>query len=461
MRQNPLTYLLAAFKSWFIPQSSDPTVRYRERALRFLLPIISILRILAINNNYSGKSGIPTPFAPLWVPLTVFIIPVIFSFIFLIQNKINQASATFLLHWYLTDLLSLPAEGYWYPGFQISLIIQVIIGTLLLPSKAIIPSLFFQILTVGIWGKWLDMNYFKPPFLSTGEPISVFQTAFNILAGQETIIMFLIRYLRLEMEKSLRIQQSNIEQLQNEITERHIMEVERENFIKELNKKNAELERFTYTVSHDLKSPLVTIKGFLGFLKKDLETNRGDQIQKDLSRIEEATIKMGILLSELLELSRIGRIINQPVQVDLVKLTEETLEILNGRIREQNIKVIVSPDLPRVYADRPRLAEVLENLIDNAAKYMGEQPKPLVEIGSFQVKNEIVIYVRDNGIGIESKYHTKIFGLFEKLDSTSEGTGIGLALVKRIIETHGGRIWVESEGLGKGSTFCFTIPSKQ
>ena len=104
---------------------------------------------------------------------------------------------------------------------------------------------------------------------------------------------------------------------------------------------------------------------------------------------------------------------------------------------------------------------MVENLIDNAAKYMGKQPKPLIEIGSLKAKNEIVIFVRDNGIGIEPKYHTKIFGLFEKLDSTSEGTGIGLALVKRIIETHGGRIWVESEGLGKGSTFCFTIPNKQ
>jgi len=461
MKQNLLTYLLAALKSWFIPQSSDPTVRYRERTLRFLLPILTILRILAINNNYSGKSDVPTPFAPIWLPLTVFIIPVFLSFIFLIQRKIDLASASFLLHWYLSDLLSLPAEGYWYPGFQISLIIQVIIGTLLLPSKVIIPSLFFQILTVGMWGKWLDINYFKPPLLSTGEPVSVFQTAFNILAGQETIIMLLIRYLRLEMEKSLRIQQSTIEQLQNEIIERHNMEVERENFIQELNRKNAELERFTYTVSHDLKSPLVTIKGFLGFLKKDLVANREDRIQKDFSRIEEATLKMGTLLSELLELSRIGRIINQPEQVDLVKLTEETLEILDGRIREQNIMVIVSPDLPLVCADRPRLAEVVENLIDNAAKYMGKQPKPLIEIGSLQAKNEIVIFVRDNGIGIEPKYHAKIFGLFEKLDSTSEGTGIGLALAKRIIETHGGRIWVESEGLGKGSTFCFTIPNKQ
>ncbi len=461
MKQNLPDTPFTILKDWFIPRSSDPTVRYRERALRFLLPFIIVLRCLAINNNYSGKDGVPTPYAPQWMAVVVFIVPILFSFIFLNQQKVDRASASFLLHWYLTDMLSLPAEGYWYPGFQISLIIQVIIGTLLLPSKVIIPSLFFQILTVGMWGKWLDMNYFNPPLLSTGEPVSVFQVSFNILAGQETIIMLLIRYLRLEMEKSLHNQQTIIEQLQNEIVERHTMEVERENFIQELNRKNAELERFTYTVSHDLKSPLVTIKGFLGFLKKDLETNREDRIQKDFSRIEEATLKMGTLLSELLELSRIGRIINQPEQVDLVKLTRETLEMLDGRIRERNITVMVSPDLPLLYADRPRLAEVLENLIDNAAKYMGGQLKPFVEVGSLQAKNKTVIFIRDNGIGIEPKYHTKIFGLFEKLDSTSEGTGIGLALVKRIIETHGGRVWVESEGLGKGSTFCFTIPNKQ
>jgi signal transduction histidine kinase len=114
---------------------------------------------------------------------------------------------------------------------------------------------------------------------------------------------------------------------------------------------------------------------------------------------------------------------------------------------------------PSVYGDRIRLREVLENLIDNAAKYMGDQPDPTIEIGARLQNEEPVIFVKDNGTGIEPKYHTKIFGLFEKLNPAIEGTRIGLALVKRIVETHNGKIWVESEGLGKGSTFCFTIPS--
>jgi len=107
------------------------------------------------------------------------------------------------------------------------------------------------------------------------------------------------------------------------------------------------------------------------------------------------------------------------------------------------------------------LREVFENLIDNAAKYMGDQPNPLIEIGKRESGTETIIYVKDNGMGIEPKYHTQIFGLFEKLWADSDGTGIGLALIKRIIEVQRGRIWVESEGLGKGSTFCFTLPNEK
>ena len=193
-------------------------------------------------------------------------------------------------------------------------------------------------------------------------------------------------------------------------------------------------------------------------LEKDLkETTRN--ISKRIDRIAKAADKMATLLSDLLELSRIGRIVNPPEEVDLGKLIQVALETLDGRIRERNITITVSPDLPTVYADRIRLREVLENLIDNAVKYMGDQAYPLIEIGKREGGTETIIYVKDNGIGIEPQFHAKIFGLFEKLSANSEGTGIGLALIKRIIEVHGGRLWVESEGLGKGSTFCFTIPA--
>lgn len=234
--------------------------------------------------------------------------------------------------------------------------------------------------------------------------------------------------------------------------------IERKKLIAQLEANNAELERFTYTVSHDLRNPLVTIKGFLGMLEKDLKDNRQEKIQHDFQRIANAADKMDELLSDLLELSRIGRIIKPPEVVDFARLIQDALDTVEARVRSKYVTVNFAPDLSTVYGDRIRLREVFENLIDNAVKYMGDQTEPIIEIGIQNRDVGQVIYVKDNGMGIEPQYHTKIFGLFEKLNPRIEGTGIGLALVKRIIETHGGRIWVESDGLGEGSTFCFTIP---
>lgn len=234
--------------------------------------------------------------------------------------------------------------------------------------------------------------------------------------------------------------------------------VERKKLILQLEANNAELERFTYTVSHDLRNPLVTIKGFVGMLEKDLRDGRDDKVASDLQRISVAADKMHALLADLLELSRIGRIMNPPEDVDLAQVVNEAIETMDARLRSKNVIVHCTLDLPTIYGDRIRLREVFENLIDNAAKYMGDQPEPTIEIGTRCEADETIIFVRDNGLGIEPQFHNRIFGLFDKLNPTSEGTGIGLALLKRIVETHGGKIWVESEGLGKGSTFCFTIP---
>ena len=116
--------------------------------------------------------------------------------------------------------------------------------------------------------------------------------------------------------------------------------------------------------------------------------------------------------------------------------------------------------MPVVYGDRVRLLEVYQNLIDNAVKFMGRQPEPCIEVGVRQHEGEVVCFVRDNGIGINPTYHENVFGLFNQLDPEGGGTGIGLALVRRIVEVHGGRIWVESDGEGRGSTFFFTLQTK-
>jgi signal transduction histidine kinase len=248
---------------------------------------------------------------------------------------------------------------------------------------------------------------------------------------------------------------------QREIDERKRVEAEREKIIKELEAKNTELERFTYTVSHDLKSPLITISGFVGLLEADAKSGNTEKFKGDLQRIQDAAEKMQRLLNELLELSRIGRLVNPPSDTSFAKIVEEALSLTRGRLIAGHIKVNVEKDLPIVNGDRPRLVEVMQNLIDNAAKFMGDQPAPLIQIGARQDAHEQIFFIKDNGIGIEPTYRERIFGLFDKLDPQSEGTGVGLALAKRIVEVHGGRIWVESEGRGKGSMFCFTLPIKE
>lgn len=226
--------------------------------------------------------------------------------------------------------------------------------------------------------------------------------------------------------------------------------------LNELREKNEELQSFTYTVSHDLKAPLVTISGFMGYLEQDARKGDVERLNKDIQRINEAVVKMQRLINELLELSRIGRLMNPPEDVSFGEIVREALELVDGPLKARQVKVEVEADLPSVCGDRARLVEVVQNLVDNSVKFMGDQAHPLVEIGMDRSR-ERTFFVRDNGIGIEPEQQERVFGLFNKLDAQTEGTGIGLALVKRIIEVHGGKIWVESEGTGKGSTFYFTL----
>lgn len=250
-------------------------------------------------------------------------------------------------------------------------------------------------------------------------------------------------------------------ELHRQMAQRRRAEAGREKVIAELKTRNAELESLTYAVSHDLQSPLITISAYLGLLEKDADAGDRERARRDYAHIKGAVKQMGRLLEEVLELSRVGRLVHPSEEVSLGDLARQAADLVAGRSADREVRVEVAAVLPVVVGDRLRLLEVFQNLLENAVKYMGDQPQPRIEVGVRHDGSEQVFFVRDNGIGISREYQEKIFGLFERLERETEGTGVGLALVKRIIELHGGRIWVESQGLGTGSTFCFTLPAAE
>ncbi len=249
--------------------------------------------------------------------------------------------------------------------------------------------------------------------------------------------------------------------ISRDITESKRAEEALEQGARELQQRNDELMRFTYTASHDLKSPLVTIKAFLGYLEQDTANQDMEATNKDRQYIYTAVDKMTRLLDELLDLARVGHKMNPPEEVPLQVVVKDALDMVAGAVIQKGIEVVATKEPIILYGDRTRLVAVFQNLLDNAIKFMGDQPNPRVEIGVEKPKDGNVFFVRDNGIGIDPRYQPKVFGLFEKYDPGTKGTGIGLALVQRIVEVHGGKIWVESAGIGQGTTFRFTLAKTQ
>lgn len=227
-----------------------------------------------------------------------------------------------------------------------------------------------------------------------------------------------------------------------DITPRKQAEEEREALLADVESKNAELERFTYTVSHDLKSPLVTINGFLGVLEEDISELEGHEelassLRDSVGRIRKAGSKMSLLLDELLEMSRVGRVLGPQGAVSLKSLVDDALLLCDGALKETGAILKVEGEFPQVWVDGVRIVQVLQNLVDNACKY--RDPRRELHI-SIVGDPSGAVSVTDNGIGVAERHHERIFRVFEKLDPSTPGSGIGLALVKRIVETHGGSI---------------------
>jgi signal transduction histidine kinase len=245
-----------------------------------------------------------------------------------------------------------------------------------------------------------------------------------------------------------------------DVTERKLAEAQLKNVNANLEQKNRELAEFVATVSHDLKSPLVTIGGMLGLLKEELQEERLVAAGEFIATAEETVVGMRDTIDDLLKLSRIGTVAIDLQPVGLRQVAEELVRKHAPQLEDKHtvVSLELSEDQPTVLADRNRLVEVLDNLMVNALKYACDGPEPRITIGSETVGREVRLFVKDNGPGIGKEHHEKIFGLFQRLDESKEGTGVGLAIVKRIMEVHGGRVWVES-AIGEGATFWLAFPA--
>ena len=224
----------------------------------------------------------------------------------------------------------------------------------------------------------------------------------------------------------------------------------------ELNAKAGELEQFSHTVSHDLKTPLTAIGGFADLVVTLLDQGDISKAKYSSMRIIDVTRKMENRLNELLKLAKTGKIIAPTEKIDFKGMIAETVSMMAHRLEEANISVKVASSFPTVLGDRERLLETLEILLDNAIKYIGEKPNH-INLGCRGEGDETIFFIKDNGVGIHPEQLDTIFGLFMRLDNHTDGDGAGLAIAKRIINAHGGQIWAESEGEGKGSCFCFTF----
>jgi len=227
----------------------------------------------------------------------------------------------------------------------------------------------------------------------------------------------------------------------------------------EIERRNKELDDFTYVVSHDLKEPLISVEGFSKILLADYGEIIQDEGKEYLNSMVGATTRMKKLIDDLLMLSRVGRLTESFKPIALTHLLQKIKREMEFILTGKNINIIIQENLPTVYGSETHLKILFNNLISNAVKF-NNSPVPTVQIGLQNTENNTYLfYVKDNGIGIEKEFYEKIFMIFQRLHRREEyeGTGAGLTIVKKIIELHKGNIWVESEA-GKGSTFYFTLP---
>jgi len=244
--------------------------------------------------------------------------------------------------------------------------------------------------------------------------------------------------------------EEHIQHLNDELSQR----------VNELAAANAELESFCYSVSHDLRAPLRQASGFVSLLQEGLEGNLSREHDDYIRLVQNAVSRMGQLIDDLLSFSQMGRAELKRTSFNLMDLIDQVRETLEPALANRDVEWEIDP-LPDVEGDCAMLRQVLANLLDNAIKFTRTRPRARIIIGYRSESDEHVFFVRDNGVGFDPRYSDKLFGVFQRLHHSHEfeGTGIGLANVRRIIQRHGGRTWAEST-LGEGTSIYFSLPTR-
>ena len=227
----------------------------------------------------------------------------------------------------------------------------------------------------------------------------------------------------------------------------------------ELRKSNEELEAFSYSVSHDLRAPLRGIIGFAAILEEEYGPALDSEAKRVIGIIKKNTARMGQLIDDLLGFSRMSRHTIVKTDIDTGAMVNEVVQEID-KTRSSDIDWVVQP-LPAIKGEANMMRQVWINLISNAVKYSKQVERPRVEIGAIKEENRMVFYVKDNGVGFDIQYKNKLFKVFQRLHSSEEfeGTGVGLAIVEKIVSKHGGKVWAEAAP-GKGATFYFSIPTE-
>lgn len=330
------------------------------------------------------------------------------------------------------------------------------------PRRGIAAMLLSETIAGKFFRYFLPLIIILPLFLGwirkIGYRAQLFDVDFGLVVF--TIVLISIQAAGLYMI-SVYFQKSELERMRavsevqklNEVLEQRVRDR-----TAEIESVNKELEAFSYSVSHDLRAPIRHIDSYTGLLKKQIDGGISESAARYLSKISNSATQMGLLIDNLLVFSRMSRAELSMGEVSLNAIVKEVLHTLEPDMANRSIDWRIHP-LPKMHGDMATLRQVFINLISNAIKYTRENPHAVIEIGSREEERETIFFVKDNGVGFDMQFAPKLFGVFQRLHSVRqfEGTGIGLANVRRIIQRHGGKVWAEGK-VQEGATFYFSLP---